>query len=133
MTLVNESLNLKHSLQSSTISTLYSPKEHGGYYNSIVETQTWLHCILKEVFHPNEDVNTISPPWMFDSLIFKVSFIGKNGLEDPSFTNILLSGNAMNQVIICVLKIIKLKPKYLYNWTKKMAKHFTLSQAGDMM
>ncbi len=55
------------------------------------------------------------------------------GLEDLSFTNILLSGNAMNQVITCVPQSIKLKPKYLYDWTKKMAKHFTLSQAGDMM
>jgi hypothetical protein len=59
------------------------------------------------------------PPWLFDSLIFKVSFIGKNGLEDPPFTNILLSGNAMNQVITFVPKSIKSKPKYLYDWTKK--------------
>ena len=90
MTLVNESLNLKHSLQNSTISTLYSSKEHGGYYNSIAETQRRMHCILKEVFHPNEDINTIGQQWMFDSLLFKVSFIGKNGLEDPAFTIILL-------------------------------------------
>jgi hypothetical protein len=86
------------------------------------------HCILKEVFHSNDHVNNHGPPWMFDSLFFKVSFLVKNGLKDPSFTNIVITGNVMNQVVTHVPKGVKSKPKYLYDWTQKQAQHFTLSQ-----
>jgi hypothetical protein len=76
MTVEYESLKFKHSILSGTIiSGSYSQKEDGGYYNSIVETISWSHCILKEVFHSNDHVNNHGPPWMFDSLFFKVSFL----------------------------------------------------------
>jgi hypothetical protein len=88
------------------------------------------HCVLKEVFHSNEDDNNHGPPWMFDTFFFKVSFLGKNGLEDPSFTNIVITGNAMNQVVTHVPKRIKSKPKYLYDLTQKTSHHFLLSQGG---
>jgi hypothetical protein len=131
MTVEHESLKFKNSIQSSTIiSGSYSQKEDGGYYNSIVDTMSWSHCILKEVFHPNDHVNNHGLPWMFDSLFFKVSFLGKNGLGDPSFTNIEITGNAMNQVVTHVPKGVKSKPKYLYDWTQKRTQPFTLSQGS---
>ncbi len=105
-------------------------KKEGGYYNSTVETMSWSHYVPKEVFHSSGNVNNHGPPWMFDSLFFKVSFLGKNGLEDPSFTNNLITRNAMNQVATHVPKSIKSKPKYLYDLTQKNDPPFHTKSGG---